>query len=137
MTVSAETIGYCLCKKIKVRVQNIDKKVWACHCKMCRSWGGGPLLSVDCGDAPRFEGREHIAIYDSSVSAERGFCKNCGGHLYYRDKESGAYFIPVGCFDDAEGFELYVQQCTDKKPEYYYFSHITREMKSAEFWENF
>ncbi len=41
--------GSCLCGKTHITVKNISKNVGACHCSMCRKWGGGPLMAVDCG----------------------------------------------------------------------------------------
>ena len=58
--------GSCLCKRVKITAPSISSKVWACHCTMCRGWGGGPLLSIDCGTDVAFEGEENIAVYDGS-----------------------------------------------------------------------
>jgi len=132
---NVETRGLCLCKNVKILAPSIRRKVWACHCDMCQRWGGGPLLSVDCGDDVRFEGGEYVAVYDSSVSADRGFCSCCGSHLFYRTKDDNCYFIPAGILDDSEGFELDIQVFTDTKPGYYCFANETREMTSTEFFE--
>ena len=124
--------GHCLCGKVKVTAPNISSKVWACHCGMCRRWGGGSLLSTDCGTSVSFEGEENISVYDSSDWAERGFCKNCGSHLFYRVKENKQCFIPVGIFDGDESFVLDLQVFIDEKPEYYCFSNETRNMTGKE-----
>ncbi len=124
--------GHCLCGKVKVTVPNISNKVWACHCGMCRRWGGGPLLSTDCGTNASFEGEENISVYDSSDWAERGFCKSCGSHLFYRVKENRQCFMPVGIFDGDENFVLDLQVFIDEKPEYYCFSNETRSMTGEE-----
>lgn len=79
-------------------------------------------MSVDCGDNLFFKGHSNVAFYDSSASAERGFCKNCGTHLFYRDKNSGVYYVPVGCFERAEEFELVHQVFSEDKPGYYCLS---------------
>ncbi len=124
--------GHCLCGKIKVTVPSISNKVWACHCGMCRRWGGGPLLSTDCGTNVSFEGEENISVYSSSDWAERGFCENCGSHLFYRVKENKQYFMPVGIFDGDEKFVFSLQVFIDEKPEYYCFSNETRNMTGEE-----
>lgn len=90
--------GYCLCKKVTVSLSGLDRKVVACSCKNCRRWGVSSSLSIDGGDVPGFAGREHVGIYDSA-SVERGFCRACGSHLFYRVKKSGVYYFPVGIFD--------------------------------------
>lgn len=124
--------GHCLCGKVKVTTPGMNNKIGACHCSMCRRWTGGPLLAVDCGNNVSFEGKDNIGIYSSSDWAERGFCKNCGGHLFYRLKESNQYIMPVGIFDNGENFVFDHQIFIDDKPEYYCFSNETHNMTGAE-----
>jgi hypothetical protein len=53
-------------------------------------------MEVNCGQAVSFDGEEHLSVFDSSKWAERGFCRSCGTHLFYRIKETGQHMIPVG-----------------------------------------
>lgn len=124
--------GRCLCGKVKVTAPSIGNKIHACHCGMCQRWAGGPSLSVDCGNDVSFEGEGDIGIYDSSDWAQRGFCKICGGHLFYRVKDRDQYFLPVGIFDDGEAFVLDAQLFIDEKPSYYCFSNVTHNVTGAE-----
>src|SRR5690625_3920515 len=78
--------GECLCGSVRVTAQPKTNQFGACHCGICSQWGGGPLLAVECEDRVSFEGDSHIGIYASSEWAERGFCKQCGTHLFYRLK---------------------------------------------------
>lgn len=128
----AKGTGRCLCGAVTFTVTNLTKNVEACHCGMCRKWGGGPLMAVDCGQKVSFTGEENITVYDSSEWAERGFCKKCGSHLFYRLKEINEHQIPVGLFDDQEGFNLYLQVYIDKKPSFYSFKNKTNEMTEKE-----
>ena len=41
--------GSCLCGAVRFTAKNMSKEVGACHCSMCRKWGGGPFMEVDCG----------------------------------------------------------------------------------------
>ncbi|MGB5331897.1 MAG: GFA family protein [Woeseiaceae bacterium] len=96
---SANTIerrGHCLCGKVNIMAKNASSDVGACHCKMCRRWGGGPFMEIDCGTDVEFDGEDYVSVFDSSDWAERGFCHNCGTHLFYRLKQSGQHMIPVG-----------------------------------------
>ena len=86
MSALIEGNGSCLCGKIRIAVKGINRNVGACHCGTCRNWGGGPFMAVDCGTDVSFEGEENISVYSSSEWAERGFCKECGSHLFYRLK---------------------------------------------------
>ena len=128
----AKYIGRCLCSNVSVIATKVNKKVEACHCQMCRRWGGGPFLEVTCGTEVEFSGEENICIYDSSEWAERSFCRQCGTHLFYRIKESREYCIPVGIFDGLEDLVFETQVFIDQKPSYYSFSNQTTDLTSAE-----
>lgn len=124
--------GSCLCGSVKINAPDISKQVGACHCGMCRKWGGGPLMATDCGNQVTFEGEENISVYNSSDWAERGFCKKCGSHLFYRLKGNNQHMMPAGLFDNSEQFELDHQVFIDKKPSFYSFANKTSDMTEAE-----
>lgn len=131
MTNIKQQSGQCLCTKVSFTASSVDANIGACHCNMCRTWGGGPLLAVDSGDSVAFQGEENISIFDSSEWAERGFCNQCGTHLFYRLKQTGQTFIPAGLFEKSE-FTLDHQVFIDEKPDYYCFSNKTHNMTGAE-----
>ncbi|MDB4522230.1 GFA family protein [Gammaproteobacteria bacterium] len=134
----SETIihsGRCLCGSVHISAQNATNKVGACHCSMCRKWGGGPYMEVDCGTEVSFRGEENITVYNSSDWAERGFCNSCGSHLFYRLKESKQYMIPVGLFDEQDSFVFENQVFIDKKPSFYSFANKTNDMTEAEIFD--
>lgn len=124
--------GRCLCGAVTVTAREMSQHVGACHCGMCRRWTGGPFLTADCGTAVSFTGEENISVYDSSDWAERGFCKQCGSHLFYRLKQNRQYFVPVGLFDESDGIVFDHQVFIDKKPDYYSFANETNNMTEAE-----
>ena len=124
--------GSCLCGKIQFMVQNMDDEVGACHCSSCRKWGGGPFMEVNCGSNVTFQGEAFITVYNSSAWAERGFCSNCGSHLFYRLKKSKSHMMPVGLFDDDTGLTFERQVFIDEKPSYYHFANETYDMTGPE-----
>ncbi|MCP4186771.1 MAG: GFA family protein [Gammaproteobacteria bacterium] len=130
-----EAKGSCLCGAIHFTARKANKGVGACHCGMCRKWGGGALMAVNSGSDVLFKGEENISVYDSSAWAERGFCKQCGSHLFYRLKESRQHIIPVGLFENQESFVFENQVFIDKKPSFYSFSNKTNNMTEAEVFE--
>jgi hypothetical protein len=124
--------GSCLCKAVSISAKAMSHKVGACHCSMCQTWAGGPLMMVDCGHDVSFQGEENIAVFNSSEWAERGFCKQCGSHLFYRLKDRNQYFMPAGIFESVEPFILDQQIFIEEKPEYYCFANETENMTGAE-----
>lgn len=124
--------GHCLCGAVHITSNTMNPHAAACHCNMCTRWAGGPLMAVDCGTEVSFQGEENLSIYNSSEWAERGFCKQCGSHLFYRLKESQQYYIPAGLFDDLEQLIFDHQVFIDEKPDYYSFANETHNMTGAE-----
>ncbi|HAO26250.1 MULTISPECIES: GFA family protein [unclassified Methylophaga] len=132
-----EQSGSCLCGNVSLVATPKSYHMGACHCETCRKWGGGPLLAVECGGDVAFEGAENISIYDSSEWAERGFCKTCGTHLFYRLKQGEMYAIPVGLFDNNDEWQLAEQVFIESKPTYYSFAEKTRNLTGEELFSQF
>lgn len=124
--------GACLCGAVKIKATPPKKVFDACHCSMCRKWAGGPVLTIEAGDHSEMSGQESIAVYSSSDWAERGFCKHCGSHLFYRLKNSNFCNFSAGLFKEAENFKFHVQIFIDSKPACYEFANKTEMMTEAE-----
>ena len=122
----------CLCGAVKITANEINPKFTVCHCDSCRGWGGAPFFAVQCGTNVNIEGENNIKTYDSSSWASRGFCSECGTHLFFKFKESGDYNMPVGIFENLDGIEMDMQYFSDQRPNYYCFSNQTKELTKAE-----
>lgn len=129
---SKTATGTCLCKSVSVSFPMGEEVFDACHCSMCRKWGGGPAFTVHGGTKVTWQGEDSIATFSSSPWAERGFCKKCGTHLFYRLKRSGFYNFPLGLLDDNEKLKFHLQIFTDSKPAHYDFANKTAMMTEAE-----
>ena len=131
--------GKCLCGAVSIRVRHDKPTIGACHCNICRRWGGGPFISLETHTEPEVTGTENIKTYDSSEWAERGFCARCGTHLYYRLKSEPFYAIAAGLFEQARDWPFTLQVFIDQKPESYSFLNRTKNMTGEEVfkaWEN-
>lgn len=124
--------GCCLCGAVHVAVENMNHNVGACHCNTCRKWCGGPYMAVDCGTKVSFQGKDKIVVFNSSDWAERGFCGNCGTHLFYRLKESRLYYMPADLFDEGPELIFESEVFIEEKPGYYSFANATRKMTGEE-----
>ncbi|MCK5791648.1 MAG: GFA family protein [Ketobacter sp.] len=94
-------------------------------------------MAIDCGSNVQFDDQENIVAYASSDWAERGFCKQCGTHLFYRLKQTGQYIMPVGLLEGDINFDFDHQIFIDEKPAYYSFSNKTEDMTGAEVFAKF
>ncbi|QXH45429.1 GFA family protein [Pseudomonas xanthosomatis] len=131
-----EKQGTCLCGATHLKLTPDTTHISACHCSMCRKWTGGPLLVVHCSQPPKIEGRPP-SVYDSSDWAQRGFCGQCGTHLFYRLKQNDSYAIPIGLIDGDEAWDFNLQIFIEQKPAWYCFANNTRELTGEQAFEEF
>lgn len=114
--------GGCLCGAVRFEARNVPDTFGICHCPSCRRWTGFALceVSVKTEDLT-WTGTEHIATRKSSNWAERAWCSACGTGLYFRqtkeDKWFGGTDLPLGLFDDPNGFTLTHEIFTDQMPD--------------------
>ncbi len=134
-TIDAE--GQCLCGAVEIEAKSLQKNVGACHCGMCRHWGGGPFLAIQCDGEVEIIGINQVSVFDSSEWAERGFCNQCGTHLFYRLKQHQQYYFPAGLFDLDEELHFDHQVFIDKKPIFYHFANETKNMTEKEVFAKF
>jgi hypothetical protein len=126
--------GACLCGNIGVEAAD-HTDLGLCHCSMCRRWSGGPMFAVHCGSEVSFTGHAPT-VYASSDWAERGFCANCGTHLFYHLLPNNEYILPAGLFQDQQ-FQLSNEIFIDEKPAYYEFSNETSKMTGEQVFAQF
>lgn len=128
--------GSCLCGAVTLTLRITSPSVSACHCATCRKWGGGPLLVAE-GELAQLSGEQQVRIHDSSEWAERGFCGQCGSHLFYRLKSNGHHAVPVGLLDDHGDWQFDSQIFVDSRPAYYCFANQTRVLTGEQVFTEF
>ena len=131
-----ESNGSCLCGTVSIG-GTFGESVGACHCDICRAWGGGPLLALDGGVDLHVSDPSSVTVFGSTDWAERGFCSKCGTHLYIRVKGSGRYIVPAGLFDLDNELNFDHQIFVDKRPSYYCFANETKNMTGEEVFAQF
>jgi len=124
--------GKCLCGAVTFTAHGVDTNAHSCHCSMCRTWSGGPAVSVAVGSVS-FRGEENIARFASSAWAERGFSKQCGTNLFYRLKEPNHYIMSSGPFEDQTKFTLAGEIYIDEKPPTYSLAGDHSRLTGAQF----
>jgi hypothetical protein len=124
--------GRCLCGKVSFTAQGVISHHHACHCDMCRRWAGGPAFAAAV-EALSWQGDENISRYSSSEWGERGFCRECGTHLFFHYKPDDSYYVNVGAFDDDSDFQLVGEIYIDKQPPGYRFSEGLERMTGDDF----
>jgi hypothetical protein len=118
--------GNCHCEAISVQVVgDINQQPESCHCSVCRKLSGHFMAAVNIHrDNLKIKGEESIQWYQSSEKVSRGFCKNCGTHLFWKPKlDDYAYTaVLMGIFDAPTGLKLSKHAFIGDKGDYYEIS---------------
>ena len=96
--------GRCLCGAVRIAVARHEGAASACHCAICRRWGGSATWGFEAPEEA-VEVSGPVATYRSSAFAQRAFCGTCGTHLWLRDDGRG-YELTPGLFDAAADMPL-------------------------------
>jgi hypothetical protein len=115
-----ELTGRCNCGNVSFVAIGPFRAAKACHCKTCRRQSGHYLAATEVR-------RENLAIaetetltwFSASTIARRGFCRNCGVHLFWERHGSGRVSILMGCLDDPTGLGLADHIFIAEKGDYY------------------
>lgn len=129
----SDRTGGCLCGAVRFSARNVPDSFGACHCPMCRRWTGSALLGVSVRtDDIDWEGSANISTVQSSDWAERAWCSKCGTNLYFRVTMPGDWFggteLPIGLFDDPDGFEFTNEIYIDHKPDSFAYAGDGRKV---------
>ena len=95
--------GRCECGSIAFEVDGKVQDFSHCHCSQCRRLHGAAYATfsgVYRKDYKLISGKENIAIYNSSNSHERQFCRVCGSNiLVYLKSEPEFLYLSMGAVD--------------------------------------
>ena len=116
--------GGCLCGAVRFEAREVPEAFGACHCEMCRRWTGSSLLGVTVPERSiTWQGAQRVVRRQTSSWAERAWCGDCGSGLYFRVTQEGPYAgdleLPIGLFDDPNGFRFDSEIYIDHKPDSY------------------
>jgi hypothetical protein len=134
---SATRTGRCLCGAVQFVATNAGTDIGVCHCRMCQRWTGLALMALTVREADlAITGSEHVMTYASSDWATRSWCGKCGSNLWYRitadGPHKGNYEIPIGLFNDPDGFTLRRELFADRRPDAYRIAGDHAQLTEAE-----
>lgn len=134
---SIEMDGTCLCGAVTIHVKVPAATIDACHCAMCVRWGGSAYLSTRMADEHSINGEQYVTRYRSSKWAERGFCNQCGSHLFFTYLPANKTSFSPGLFADADGFSMKEEIFIEAKPDYYAYAGDRPRLTEAEVIEKY
>lgn len=116
----ASPCGGCLCGGVRWRVRGALADVVACHCGQCHRTSGH-FAAMTHAPLARFDLVEQasLAWYRSSPTVSRGFCRTCGGNLFWREDGADSIYITAGSIDGPSGLTTVAHIFCDAKGDYY------------------
>ncbi|HLZ97999.1 MAG TPA: GFA family protein [Steroidobacteraceae bacterium] len=119
-TGSVKQTGGCLCGGVRYVVNGPLREVIACHCSQCRRTSGHyAAMSSAPSEHLKLTSSHTLTWYQSSATAERGFCSTCGSNLFWRQFDSGATSITAGTLDTPTGIAMARHIYVADKSDYY------------------
>jgi hypothetical protein len=112
--------GGCLCGGVRYVVNGPLRGVVACHCAQCRRTSGHYAAMTNTpSEHLKLTTSQTLAWYQSSATAERGFCSTCGGNLFWRQFDSDTTSITAGTLDTPTGIAMEQHIFVADKSDYY------------------
>jgi len=101
---TADYSGSCLCGGVAYEIDGVLSPVDYCHCAQCRKTSGHFVAAASCKpEALLLTADTTLAWYESSASADRGFCKACGSSVFWRPSDGRHISIMAGTLDAPTG----------------------------------
>ncbi len=92
--------GSCLCGNVTYRVTGELRDIKACHCSQCRKTSGNYVVASAAADTDLIiDDQGSLTWFQSSEQAKRGFCKRCGGNLFWKHQAKDYTSIMSGTLD--------------------------------------
>ena len=129
-----QTTGQCLCGAVQFTGAPVaGGGISVCHCGQCRRWASGPYASLRMDRGVSLTRADGLVCYASSDFGERGFCRDCGSSLFWRERGAERdWAVSVGALDDGHGQRIAEHIWIDDKPEFYDFADDAPRKTAAE-----
>lgn len=112
--------GGCLCGAVRYQVTGPLRPVVACHCSQCQRTSGHHVAATKAYLSDlSLQGAEAVTWYQASPTARRGFCKICGGQLFWQPVGGETISIFAGSLDQPSGLKLAEHIFVADKADYY------------------
>ena len=111
-----EYSGGCQCGAVRFHASELRDNPHVCYCRMCQKAMGSlyaPLVGVSADNLTWTRGAP--STFRSSEHVDRGFCKDCGTPLFYRNLEGSGYGMTIGSFDEPHAIPILFQMGLEGK----------------------
>lgn len=94
--------GGCQCGRIRYVAEGPRDRSSVCYCRMCQKAAGSPFMAFVRFPARQVRWSRSPETFASSNQAERGFCRECGTPLTYRQVGGPNISLTINSLDDPE-----------------------------------
>lgn len=104
--------GQCLCGAIRYQLSGAPRTVALCHCRDCQRSAGAPMVAwAMFPETALTLTQGQPKTINSSGTAMRSFCPDCGSGLFYRNAEvlPGIVDVQTATLDDPDALPPAVQ----------------------------
>jgi hypothetical protein len=95
-------VGGCQCGRVRYRAEGMRDRASVCYCRMCQKASGAPFMAFVRFAAEQVTWSTPPDVFASSNLVERGFCRNCGTPLSYRQIAGPYLSLTINSLDDPE-----------------------------------
>src|SRR5260221_13924031 len=120
--------GRCECGAVRFAVAGKPRDVTNCHCGQCRRFHGhvGAYTNAALADVT-FAEQRGLRWYQSSSTARRGFCGECGSSLFWQRTDGATISIAAGCLDAPTGLKTVAHIFVAHRGDYYEIADGVRQ----------
>ncbi len=110
--------GSCLCGGVRYRIQGLVRDVVNCYCTQCRKTSGHHVAATRVKEKDLFiDEHKPLRWYQSTPGYKRGFCKQCGGNLFWSRLSDDQISVMAGTIDPPTGLKtveyIYEEDASD------------------------
>ncbi len=95
-------LGGCQCGRVRYQAEEPRGRASVCYCRMCQKASGAPFMAFVRFPAHQVKWSTPPHVFASSNLVERGFCRDCGTPLAYRQLGGPNISLTINSLDDPE-----------------------------------
>jgi hypothetical protein len=108
-----------MCGSVRYAIAGPLRPIIACHCLQCRKSSGHFVAATACPTVALTIEGPTLQWFQSSETAERGFCGRCGSNLFWRRIGSDSTSVWAGSIDGPTGLKIERHIFSHAKGDYY------------------
>lgn len=113
-----EFLGGCQCGRVRYCAEGPAEQSSVCYCRMCQKASGGPFMAFVRFPVRQVAWSSPPAVFASSNMVERGFCRECGTPLTYREINGPAISLTLNSLDNPDAVPPKSSFVTERKAQW-------------------